>query len=209
MTTDSVLPFEGFACNGSESDVTISVGSLSCGSPELRSAFLKCRRTVLVESFLFAVYPTDAGVSFEVFRHSSSPLKLRTIPVASLPCSSVPLQSPPSQLVIENHAVPNRVEYTMAPNTKRIGSASSIRRANAYHLSNSSVVPVTSTGSIRVGRRDFRQHLPWGLGPFGGNGPSDVVLAYHPSTIRSQSFSLSQRFSPLELCGSISHHIHP
>jgi hypothetical protein len=30
----------------------------------------------LVESSLFAVFPTDAEISFEVFRHSSSPAEL-------------------------------------------------------------------------------------------------------------------------------------
>jgi hypothetical protein len=56
----------------------------------------------LVESSLFAVFSTDAEISFEVFRHSSSPAELRAIPVVVLPCSSVPLQSQPLQLVIEN-----------------------------------------------------------------------------------------------------------
>lgn len=83
-----------------------------------------------------------------------------------------------------------------APCPKGTGSASSSRRANACTLQ----FPVRSCHKYspsRVGCRDSRQHLPWGLGPFGGIGSSDrCVLAYHPSTIRSQSFSPSQRFSP-------------
>jgi hypothetical protein len=54
MTPDSVFPFEGFACNGSERDVTVSVGS----SHEVHlnfGAHTESRRTVLVESSLFAV----------------------------------------------------------------------------------------------------------------------------------------------------------
>lgn len=94
------------------------------------------------------------------------------MPEVILPCSSVPLQSEPSQLVIENHAA-QQVWNTEVPLPEWSGSASSSRRANACNLSNSSPVPVTSTGSVRVGCRDSRQRLPWGLGPFGGIGPSD------------------------------------
>jgi len=42
----------------------------------------------------------------------------------------------------------------------------------------------------------IRRQLPWGSGPFGVSTQAIVVLVCLASTIRSQSFSLSQRFEP-------------
>jgi len=129
--------------------------------------FLACRRTVLVESSLFAVHPTDAGISFEVFRHSSSPVELQAIPLVVLPCSSVPLQSQPLQLVIENQADPIVGTPKCALNEEE-RSATNSRRANAYDLSNSSPGSVPSTDSVELVQR-FSTTPPMGFGSFRRN----------------------------------------
>lgn len=122
---------------------------------------------------------------------------MRAIPLVVLPCSSVPLQSQPSQLVIENHADPIVWGPPKWALLEAERSASSSRRANAYHLSNSSPGPVPSTDSAELGAEIFdnASHGVWVLSAKSAQ-VIVTVLAYHPSTFRSQSFSPSQRFDP-------------
>jgi hypothetical protein len=165
----------------------------------------------LVESSLYAVSPTDAGISFEVFRHSSRPLELQAIPKVSLPCSSVPLQSEVQQLVIENHAKPNRVEYTMARLPRRGAVLHPIveeltRIVSPIPRCNQSRVQATSELVAEI--LDNASHEVWILS---AETAQAIVMCWFtsptPSVLRV-SHSLNG-FIPPELCGSISHHIHP
>jgi hypothetical protein len=54
--------------------------------------------------FLFAVCPTEAGFSFEVFRQLSRPVDVQAHPEVTSHVLRCHLQSEPQQLVTENRA---------------------------------------------------------------------------------------------------------
>jgi hypothetical protein len=108
----------------------------------------------------------------------------------------VPLQSEPQQLVIETHTRPPHPEHTEMYPVKAVGSANGW--SEGIHVFPS--IPRHDQSQVRVTSEfiaetlDNASHGVWFL-----SAEDQVIvhaLVYLTSTIRSQSFSLSQRFDP-------------
>lgn len=82
--TVGLVPFRGVTGCGSSDHVAITRRSSHVVHLDF-GAFSSARRTVLVEPSLFAVHPTVAGLSFEVFRTLSGTASLQAAVLFSSP----------------------------------------------------------------------------------------------------------------------------